>query len=162
MIPIKFKGSEKETVHELYYKLLNVSNQKDKKGYITHIKSINAWCLNNICINGHSFTFPEIIKADYDTLCEIAQKYGKGMPEMSDQDKKFMIEYLYNQRFSVIRKEFSDKLEMKVCPYCNRNFVNWQATERCVIWIIFLTKKNILSWLFPCIISCRYAIHAIM
>lgn len=132
MIPIKFKGSEKETVHELYHKLLDVSNQKDKKGYITHIKSINAWCLNNICINGHSFTFPEIIKADYDTLCEIAQKYGKGM------------------------------LEMKVCPYCNRNFVNWQATERCVIWIIFLTKKNILSWLFPCIISCRYAIHAIM
>ena len=77
MIPIKFKGSEKETVHELYYKLLDVSNQKDKKGYITHIKSINAWCLNNICINGHSFTFPEIIKADYDTLCEIAQKYGQ-------------------------------------------------------------------------------------
>ncbi len=31
MIPIKFKGSEKEIVHELYYKLLNVSNQKDKK-----------------------------------------------------------------------------------------------------------------------------------
>ena len=119
VIPIKLKGSEKETVHELYHKLLDVSNQKDKKGYITHIKSINAWCLNNICINGHSFTFPEIIKADYDTLCEIAQKYGKGMPEMSDQDKKFMIEYLYNQRFSVIRKEFSDKLEMKVCPYCN-------------------------------------------
>lgn len=36
MIPIKFKGSEKETVHELYHKLLDVSNQKDKKGYITH------------------------------------------------------------------------------------------------------------------------------
>lgn len=142
MIPIKFKGSEKETVHELYHKLLDVSNQKDKKGYITHIKSINAWCLNNICINGHSFTFPEIIKADYDTLCEIAQKYGKGMPEMSDQDKKFMIEYLYNQRFSVIRKEFSDKLEMKVCPYCNRNFVNSASNRTICDLDHFFDKKE--------------------
>ena len=112
MIPIKFKGSEKETVHELYYKLLNVSNQKDKKGYITHIKSINAWCLNNICINGHSCTFPEIIKADYDTLCEIAQKYGKGM------------------------------LEMKVCPYCNRNFVNSASNRTMCDLDHFFDKKE--------------------
>ena len=34
MIPIKFKGNEKETVHELYHSLLDVSNQQDKKEYI--------------------------------------------------------------------------------------------------------------------------------
>ena len=124
VIPIKFKGDEKETVHELYHKLLDVSNQKDKKDYISHIKSINSWCLSNININGRSFTFPEIIQASYDTLWEIVKKYGNRFPAMPDKDKKFMTEYLYNHRFSQIREDFSDKLEIKVCPYCNRNFVN--------------------------------------
>ncbi len=142
MIPIKFKGNEKETVHELYHSLLDVSNQQDKKEYISHIRSINLWCLSNISINGHSFTFPEIVQADYDTLCDIVQKYAGRMPPMPDQDKIFMKKYLYNQRFSIIRREFCNKLDVKVCPYCNRNFVNSASNRTMCDLDHFFDKKE--------------------
>ncbi len=142
MIPIKFKGDEKETVRGLYHKLLDVSNQQNKKEYILRLKSINSWCFNNISINGHPFTFPEVIQADYDTLWKIVQNCGNRMMVMPELDKKFMIEYLYKQRFSGIRREFCNKLDMKVCPYCNRNFVNSASNRTMCDLDHFFDKKE--------------------
>lgn len=124
MIPIKFKGDEKETVRELCHKLFDHKYVHKKNWYKSRLESVNSWCLSNISINGHPFTFQEIVQADYDTLWDIVQEYASGMPTMPNQDKIFMTEYLYRQRFSRIRREFCNKLDAKVCPYCNRNFVN--------------------------------------
>lgn len=41
---------------------------------------------------------------------------------MPKKYKKFIIDTLYKQRFP--RKEFVEELQVTVCPYCNRNFVN--------------------------------------
>lgn len=142
MIPIKFKGNEKETVRELYDKLFNVRDVQKKNEYLLHLISINLWCLKNISINGRSFTFEEIVLADYDTLWEIVQKYRDGMPAMSDQDKKFMIDYLYNWKFSKIRREFCIRLDVKVCPYCNRNFVNSVSNRTMCDLDHFFDKKE--------------------
>ncbi|WP_156034634.1 hypothetical protein [Clostridium sp. KNHs205] len=122
MIPIRFRNNETKTVNSLYHTLLNIKyRQKKRKAYIFMIKNINTWCVNNIIFSGHAYTFPEIIQADYETIEKIAQiiDAGKSLPLLY---KKYIIEFLYAHRFP--RREFLSELEVTVCPYCNRNFVN--------------------------------------
>lgn len=48
--------------------------------------------------------------------------YNSRQIKMPKKYKKFIIDTLYKQRFP--RKEFAEELQVTVCPYCNRNFVN--------------------------------------
>lgn len=122
MIPILFKENEKETVKGLYHSLLNIkSHQKHKAVYLANIKAINVWCKKNIVVNGKTYSFPEVIQADFETLTRIAKKLDS-CTMLPTQYKDFMIKTLYMNRFP--RKEFMESLGVTVCPYCNRNFVN--------------------------------------
>ena len=121
MIPISIK--EKETLNKLYHMLFNVkTRQKKKQDYLNNIKEINEWCLNNITVRGRKYSFPEIVKADYDEIVEIANVYNASPKKIPLKYKKFIINNLYMQRFP--RKEFVEALQIAVCPYCNRNFIN--------------------------------------
>ena len=78
--------------------------------------------LYHISVGGRKYSFPNIIQADYDEIVEIANVYKSRQSKIPKKYKKFIIETLYKQRFP--RKEFVEELQVTVCPYCNRNFVN--------------------------------------
>ena len=121
MIPICFR--KKGAVNRLYHLLLNVKpRQRNKTEYVKNIRAINKWCLDNISVGGRKYSFPNIIQADYDEIVEIANVYKSRQSKIPKKYKKFIIETLYKQRFP--RKEFVEELQVTVCPYCNRNFVN--------------------------------------
>ncbi|MBS7210909.1 MAG: hypothetical protein KH034_10960, partial [Lachnospiraceae bacterium] len=103
--------------------LLNVKpTQKNKVEYLKNIRAINKWCLKNISVSGKKYSLPDVIKADYSEIAEIANVYNSRQIKMPKKYKKFIIDTLYKQRFP--RKEFAEELQVTVCPYCNRNFVN--------------------------------------
>ena len=121
MIPICFR--KKGAVNRLYHILLNVKpTQKNKVEYLKNIRAINKWCLKNISVSGKKYSLPDVIKADYSEIAEIANVYNSRQIKMPKKYKKFIIDTLYKQRFP--RKEFVEELQVTVCPYCNRNFVN--------------------------------------
>ena len=121
MIPICFR--KKGAVNRLYHILLNVKpTQKNKVEYLKNIRAINKWCLKNISVSGKKYSLPDVIKADYSEIAEIANVYNSRQIKMPQKYKKFIIDTLYKQRFP--RKEFAEELQVTVCPYCNRNFVN--------------------------------------
>lgn len=120
MIPIYFKNG---AVNRLYHLLLNVKpRQRSKVEYLKNIRAINKWCLKNISVRGKKYSFPDVIKADYDEIVEIVNVYNSRRTKIPKKYKKFIIETLYKQRFP--RQEFVEELQITVCPYCNRNFVN--------------------------------------
>lgn len=121
MIPICFR--KKGAVNRLYHILLNVKpTQKNKVEYLKNIRAINKWCLKNISVSGKKYSLPDVIKADYSEIAEIANVYNSRQIKMPKKYKKFIIDTLYKQMFP--RKEFVEELQVTVCPYCNRNFVN--------------------------------------
>lgn len=121
MIPISF--SEKEAVNELYHLLLNVKKrQKNKQKYVNNIREINRWCLENIVVDNQNYSFSDIIRADYSKINKIVKVYNSKQITMCPKHKKFIIDILYQQRFP--RQEFVEALQVTVCPYCNRNFIN--------------------------------------
>lgn len=121
MIPICFR--KKGAVNRLYHLLLNVQNgQRNKLEYVKNIRAINKWCLKNISVKGRKYSFPDVIQADYGEIVEIANVYNSRQTKIPKEYKRFIIETLYKQRFP--RQEFVEELQVTVCPYCNRNFVN--------------------------------------
>lgn len=121
MIQVSFR--EKNAVSRLYHRLLNVKpNQYKKQVYLKNIQIVNNWCLKNISVNGRKYSFPDIIRANYDEIVGIANAYDARAKKMPVKYKKFIINTLYKQRFP--REEFVEELQVTVCPYCNRNFVN--------------------------------------
>lgn len=114
---------KKGAVDRLYHLLLNVKpRQRNKAKYLKKIRAINKWCIKNICVGGKKYSFPDVIKADYSELVEIVNVCDARKPKLPKEHKKFIIETLYKQRFP--RQEFVEELQITVCPYCNRNFVN--------------------------------------
>ena len=121
MIPIGLRSDEgKDRLCRL---LLGKRKGQRKLGdYARNISELNQWCYNNIKINGIAYSLPRIIKADYNEVVEIADKFKSLKMLFPAPLKKFIIETLYSRRFP--RVEFVEELQITVCPYCNRNFVN--------------------------------------
>lgn len=123
MIPIHFKKPEDDIIENLYNKLGLIKMGKGKKKELKKApKAIDDWCRLNIQIDGYSYSFEEIIKADFNTLTCIKKKIDDNNLSLPIDLKKYMLDTLYKRYFP--RQEFVDALEITVCPYCNRNFVN--------------------------------------
>lgn len=121
MIPIRFKSVN--SIYKLYHFLLDIRDkQRNRAKYIKNLMEINVWCRKNIIIDSKSYSFPDIIMASYEEVKKIANVYGCCNHKLDDKYKKFIIDTLYKSRFP--RTEFVEELQVTVCPYCNRNFVN--------------------------------------
>lgn len=121
MIPICFK--EKDSKDKLFHQLIDTTaTQKNKIHYVQNIKEIDNWCINHIFTNGKFYSFFDIIKADYNEISSIANTYYLLEDKISADHKDFIINTLYKRRFP--RKQFVEDLQVTVCPYCNRNFIN--------------------------------------
>ena len=90
---------------------------------IKRSKTYNMPCIENDIkkYTAGTLTFEIIIKANYPAIKAIINKYGKYTKSV---DK-------YKILFNCFRKNYGDKLvkslELSVCPYCNRNFINSSA-----------------------------------
>lgn len=165
MIPIRLNS---DCINTLYHKLLNIKTRmkrETKQKYILKLRRINEWCKENIHMNGHSYTFPEIIQADFKTLYAIT-KICDSCVNLPDNCKNFIITKLYKKRFP--RMEFMQATGVTVCPYCNRNFVN-PATSRTMCDLDHFFSKDkypILAVSFynlvPVCHSCNHVKHKAM
>ena len=72
MIPVRFKGNEKDVVQKLCGDLLKRKpRQKNKNDYKRNLIRINEWCQKHIIIDGKSLRFGDVVKADFETLTKI-------------------------------------------------------------------------------------------
>ena len=72
MIPVRFKGNEKDVVQKLCGDLLKRKpRQKNKNEYKRNLIRINEWCQKHIIIDGKSLSFGDVVKADFETLTKI-------------------------------------------------------------------------------------------
>ena len=63
MIPVRFKGNEKDVVQRLCGDLLKVKpRQKNKNEYKRKLIRINEWCKKHIIIDGKSLSFGDVVK----------------------------------------------------------------------------------------------------
>ena len=122
MIQISFK--DKDAVKTLYDDLINKEpKRKDaKERHSSKIKAIDNWCREHISVGDKKYSFEDIIRADYDEIVKIANVYNSSNEKIDTLYKDFIIDTLYKNRFP--RKKFVEELQVTVCPYCNRNFVN--------------------------------------
>lgn len=119
MIPVKFKSLD--SVDVLYDEMMKNISKKNA----AMMDNIDQWCRKEL-----DRSLEYIIKADYEELENIRARYDNlpagTIPPESDPRyntyKNFMIETLYKRKFP--RKRFVEELQVTVCPYCNRNFVN--------------------------------------
>lgn len=115
MIPIKFRN--KNSVDILYDEMISKSSLKT----LTMLDEIDKWCHRYL---GEK-SFKSIVKADLKQIKVIRKKFDlipKKLDPKYEDYKEFIIETLYKQKFP--RKKFVEELQVTVCPYCNRNFVN--------------------------------------
>lgn len=122
MIPIKFRN--KNSVDILYNEMISVELiKKSSPKTLRRFGKIVEWCEINL-----GETFETIVKADLKRLKVIKEKFDKVSKKLGPQNKdfedfkNFMTETLYKRKFP--RKKFVEELQVTVCPYCNRNFVN--------------------------------------
>ena len=116
MTPIKFKS--KESIENLYESLIKGMRKQN----VLIFEEINVWCRKNIFIESKSYSFSDIVMASYEDVKKIAKVYESSKNKLDDKYKDFIIDTLYDYRFP--RTEFVKELQVTVCPYCNRNFVN--------------------------------------
>ena len=124
MISIKFR--RKDSVNVLYDKLFACCKGKSVNAQRRERirQNIDDWCRKNL----NNRSFESIVKADYEELVRIKNEYDKigsnsvNLPKFPASYKKFILESLYRDKFP--RQKFVEELQVTVCPYCNRNFIN--------------------------------------
>lgn len=130
MITLDFYNTE-PIKRKRIVKAFRESNLKNRNSI--KIDKIQGWCdkyLNDI--HGKAYGFNEIIEAEPLELLKIKkyldETYGAElfdiMKELSFSNKKSYIETtLYTNMSEDALKILFDNLNVKVCPYCNRNYV---------------------------------------
>ena len=118
MIPFQFNkksSAEQRRCVEKYKSLLLARANKKK------IEEIDDWCQMNL-----SRSFWTVIMASYKELCELKEKLDEldyeGKYSLPNSIKKYLIKTLDKKH--VPRNYLIDCLDVTVCPYCNRAYIN--------------------------------------
>jgi len=107
-------------LEEIYSDMVSLDDNGNVQN--SHAKSVIDWLGNKIVINKKIYTFKDIVFADFNTLIKIKEYLNSKPSIKKDKSYKSDIEALYSSRLD--RVKFINTLEITVCPYCNRNFVN--------------------------------------
>lgn len=134
MVPIKFRG--KDSIDVLYNELFTWRKKKNRKSREREdiLHKIDEWCWENL----NHRTFESVVRADYDELVQIKNEYNNikldsvNPREFPEDCKKFILEVLYRDKFP--RQKFVEELQVTVCPYCNRNFINSTYKRSIYVW----------------------------
>ncbi|NFS29448.1 hypothetical protein FDF12_04050 [Clostridium botulinum] len=151
MIPFNFnKKSQKERkiIVDEYYNLIT------KGRSVAKLKVLNNWCINNIIIGGKRYSFYDVVTAEFAEL-DIIQKYLSSckidfsslIKEKTGKDGKIHKRcYIKDTLYGSMPKEARDKLlnalDLTVCPYCNRNYINKAGTKTTCHFDHFFSKDS--------------------
>lgn len=146
MIPLKFSkldNEKKETTLKKFWVHLHGDRPSKRRKTLgeddekfledSELYRVSSWCEKNIFLEINEvvkfYTLKEIILAPYDELKAIKKNIDDDMQLKKDMKINCspLVEY-YSKQISR-RKPFSKKvvsefLDVSVCPYCNRNFMN--------------------------------------
>ena len=132
MIKLKFceidSSIRNQMVHQFY--LLNVAEKRNEK----KVKRLDQWCTKYL--NGYNnslmdIRYMDVVEADPVELEKI-KKHLDTLPSCAldelytiENGKKrcYIIDTLYKSMHSVAKEHLLKALNVKVCPYCDRNYV---------------------------------------
>ncbi|MHB8063986.1 MAG: hypothetical protein ACYDG2_15375 [Ruminiclostridium sp.] len=133
MIPFSFYKksiNERNKIVNEYYNLVVKSRPQRR------LNELNLWCTNNLKIGSKVYSFKEVITAEFQELCTIQKHLYDNKPSLKGlftfkKTKKgkarksyYIKEVLYDTMTKEARKKLLGALELTVCPYCNRNYIN--------------------------------------
>lgn len=124
MVNLSIKEETKIELADKIIEKFSKSNSKEKHDEkVYKYKKINTWCIKHIQIENKKLTLKDIMCADYLKLCKIKEQFENKIEEWKKLNADdFMKETLYGSSFP--RTEFFSSININVCPYCNRNFIN--------------------------------------
>ena len=115
--------------HLKWFKILldkekkNSGKKYGKTNIEEDINNLEKALSNAIKVNN----FEDLVIADFDKLCKLKRKIDNNNFKNSNINFVFL-EKLFNTLYAKYRKTYAKKLvenlEITVCPYCNRNFIN--------------------------------------
>jgi len=122
-----------EMLDKKYTKLFKLKNSKK----INRLKRFKKILLDN----GITEKLKDIIFADFDMLNNLKTKYG--VKTLLANDKNFIEKSLYKEVRSKFGYKLVELLEIKTCPYCNRNYiVNFNKKDTTVQLDHFYDKSS--------------------
>ena len=122
-----------ELLDKKYAKLFKYKNQKS----INRLKRFKQI----LKLHGIDETIKEIIFADFNELNNLKNTYG--VITLSFTDKEFIEKSLYKEVRNKFGYKLVELLNLKVCPYCNRNYiVNFNKTNTTVQLDHFYDKSS--------------------
>ncbi len=165
MIPIRYNDKIGRSLDDICDEILSKCS-KNK------LSTLDNWCKNNIILNGKSYKYRDIMIADYPTLVKIQtlssiQKHKKHLEaqinaKKADPLSTYLIGTLYEKHVKEIKDELVEKLEISVCPYCNRTFIDSVHNRRTYQLDHFFNKYEYPIFaasfynLVPCCYGCNY------
>jgi len=86
-------------------------------------KTYNYKDIAKIIKDSLDISFKGLLIAKPSELLEIANKIKVSQPSSFARDKEILIDLYEKFRNSVSSKKYIQRLNIKVCPYCNRNYI---------------------------------------
>ena len=121
MIPIRFVGNEEDIVKDLCARLLESCSKSRKNGILD---DLDKWCMKNIVIDNKPMGIGDIIIADFPTIKRIAgiiDDLNDRSITLDAEIKSFITKTMYDK---LDKNIIVEKLDLSVCPYCNRSYLN--------------------------------------
>lgn len=85
------------------------------------IGALDNWCLANLGALGIN-NFKDVVIAELEMLKRIKEYMDRNNIFVPDNLKTYLVKTLYEK--GVDKIQFAQTIEVTVCPYCNRNFIN--------------------------------------
>ena len=124
MIPFLFMKKDakerKEIVNDYYARLVRGRKK---------IGELDDWCLLNLGIIGIN-NFKDVVTAELEVLNNIKVYMDKNTINLPNSLKTYIINTLYEK--GIDKVQFAQMIEVTVCPYCNRNFINASSKKKIV------------------------------
>ena len=121
MIPFLFMKKDakerKEIVNDYYARLVRGRKK---------IGELDDWCLLNLGIIGIN-NFKDVVTAELEVLNNIKVYMDKNTINLPNSLKTYIINTLYEK--GIDKVQFAQMIEVTVCPYCNRNFINASSLD---------------------------------
>lgn len=124
MIPFLFMEKdtkERKKIVNDYYTSLVMGRKK--------IGELDDWCRSNLRIIGIN-NFKDVVTAELEVLNNIKKYIDKNTINFPNNLKTYIINTLYEKCIDKI--QFAQTIEVTVCPYCNRNFINASSKKKIV------------------------------
>lgn len=122
MIPYKFSRIPVESKLKIVRRFYELNIRNREPGCVDRLKH---WCKKNLFIvDGKTYLLEDVVCADTNDLeklkdfCDLNLKQRSNEPEL-----QYIVNRLYKGMTGEAKRFLFDSLGVRVCPYCNRNYI---------------------------------------